>query len=300
MFSRKAALSASFIVTTVIVLVAFVIIAGTLSRFISKTEPKQAEVLCQESVALRAASMFTIGGKLIKTKVKPVPVLCKTIDKKISGTTKEEILEQLAYHITRCWWMFGEGRYEEILTGNELEGALPYIFGFESIDNDCFLCYALVIDEDFKEEISSYDILLYMNDHNHPKLKNVTYLEYLQSFGGPGRFVSLANVEGGHAYGISFVPKNKEPKSTLSAVLKIIGGIGLAATGIALTIYSGIASLKLTGGIILAGIEIVASGIKDVVNLVKHMYSDRYVSGIFLDKLSSAQDMCFKGDLAGE
>ncbi len=134
---NKKAMTSGFLVAIIITLVAFVLIAGTVSRFMSKADDKAAEQLCHDSLALRVRSAVNIAGQEIKYS----PMFCKTIDKKITGT-KEEVMKQIADKSARAWWMFGEGRYEEILKGG-MKSVLPEF----SSSNDCFLAYNIMIDE---------------------------------------------------------------------------------------------------------------------------------------------------------
>ncbi len=150
---RKKAMTTNFLVALIITLVAFVLIAGTVFRFMSGAEDKEAEILCHDSIALRATSTIRMnsGGDqdwhdIISGQAKVVPVLCKTIDTKVKGS-REEIKEIIAEKIARCWWMFGEGRYEEILDGSDVHLA-PALLGMSNEENDCFNCYNLMIEVD--------------------------------------------------------------------------------------------------------------------------------------------------------
>ena len=304
MNSKKAVMSASFIVGTMITLVAFVVIGGTVARFLGGMEEKEAEILCHDSIALRANTMITAEGTLLKAEIMPVPVLCRTIDKKISGT-REEIMEQIAYSVARCWWMFGEGRYEELLKESEIE-VIPSLFGMEKVKNDCFLCYTILIDEeDFGEkgDIKIGELLDHMYNNDHPKLKDVSYLDYIQYFGGPGRFASLvsrtdrwdATIKPNHAYGISFMPKNKkiEEEKGWTGIAKITGAIvGAFVIGLA---TGGTGWVAIGGAIAASAVGV--SGVKDI---KASLYGERDVSAAYLDNLKSAQEMCFTGDIAGE
>ena len=144
-------MTASFLVWMIITIAAFMLIGGTLMKFLAKADDQQAENLCQKSIALRAATALQVNTNdqkdfdFIQSKVKAVPVLCKTIDTKVKGS-KEKIEEQIAQKIARCWWMFGEGRYGEILHGSEVR-LLPSVLGVANEANKCFTCYTVLIDE---------------------------------------------------------------------------------------------------------------------------------------------------------
>lgn len=238
-------MSMEFLVGLILVLVAFMIIGGSLMRFMAKAEPKEAEILCHDSILLRARTQTNIDATLVGAKIKPVPVMCKTIDLKISGT-REELLSKVAYAMARCWWMFGEGRHEEILHGSDIK-FLPAVFGMEETKNQCFNCYTLMIDQDEIDggPIGGAEILDYLYKEKHPKFKNATYLDYIQSYGGPGRVVFTAPaIFPREAYSISMMPKNKEDswweglgeyiKGGLSILVDVVEGvvsvIAIAAT----------------------------------------------------------------------
>jgi hypothetical protein len=143
----KKGMTASILVSLIITLVAFTLIAGTLYRFMDKADDKQAEILCHDSIAMRAKTQITIDGALIGGEIKLGPVLCKTIEKKIKSKDREVIKREIAEKIARCWWMFGEGRYEEILHGSDVD-PIPSLFDLDERKNQCFNCYYLMIDED--------------------------------------------------------------------------------------------------------------------------------------------------------
>ena len=203
----KKGIAAGMLVTIMITIVAFMLIAGLIIRYTSKTDEKQAELLCHNSILLRAATMINADGGLAKTEAKVIPVLCKTLDKKVEGD-REEIKEQVAFNMARCWWMFNEGRYEEVMDN----GVYRKLTGLAKVNNDCFMCYTKMVksDELKGQPITAPEMFAYMRDQNYPKLKNVTYLNYIQSYGGPGRIAVMDKIEDGKAYGIVFLSKNKD------------------------------------------------------------------------------------------
>src|SRR3989338_5196085 len=135
----KKGLAVSQLVVIMISLASFILLAYALREQISNADSREAEVLCHSSISLRANAQFSVGGEDVKL----TPVLCKTIDKKVEGN-REEIKEQLATMMARCWWMFNEGRVEEALSNAQLSRA---VLGIPDA-NDCFLCYAAPIDEE--------------------------------------------------------------------------------------------------------------------------------------------------------
>ena len=193
-----------FIVGTILVLIAFFLIAGLLLRFTSKASDAEAELLCQTSIAQRARTALNIdwnagkdGLSLFKSQVKTIPPLCRTIDKKVSGS-REQILRQIGDNTARCWSMFGEGRYEELLDDVKAD-VLPDILGFEDLApytdpknaNKCFNCYTVLIDQNDIEggPITTDEINQYLSSHVYGRV-NRTYLDYIQGYGGPGRKLS--------------------------------------------------------------------------------------------------------------
>jgi hypothetical protein len=296
MIKKKGVTSAAFLVGVIITLSAFVILAVIISAFANEAGGKEAELLCHDSIAFRASSMINVNGSIASANLKS-PTLCKVQDYKIEGE-KEELMRQIAERMARCWWMFGEGRYEEILTPSSFK-ALS--FGTAELKNQCFVCFSLIIDEDEISGTDKYDVdgkitsremSEFIRYEKYHKL-NMTYLDYFQFYGGPG-VVGIIEQEilPRNSYGVSFLAKNSEKKESSwgSIAAEAAAGVGIAAAGI------------MTGGVITVGVGGVIA--LDVANKIRNkLYDDgveRYVSAIFLDNLQSAQQKCFKGDLGGQ
>ncbi len=324
----KKALTASFIIGMMITLIAFVLISGVLLRFMSKSSDVEAEVLCQNSIALRAKSAFHLKSSLVEAELKMVPALCKTIDKKITGN-RQQILRQIAEATARCWWMFNEGRYEEILSSGDLD-VLPSVLGFDGYENQCFNCYTLLVDQEEIEggPISSKELFDFMALKKYSKV-NMTYLDYIQGYGGPGRVVLTApEIFPRAAYTVSMMPKNKERDTFWKGVLQMGGGAVLvfplgiyllpAIVGGAMQ-YKSYAESKqkivpgelpgkaIVGKAALGLVPIVATGAAGIylgtagyMNLMGDMYAERDVSSIYVGFLEVGQEMCGSGDIAGE
>lgn len=336
MTQAKKAMAAGVLVTIILTIIAFMLIAGVVFRFTSQADEKQAELLCHDSIALRAQTQidFNEGSWIAEAKIKPVPVLCKTLDKKVSGT-REELKQQIADKIARCWWMFGEGRYEELLQGNEIK-YLPGLYGFKNYKNDCFNCYTLLIDENKIEggPIYSDEILAYMKNTNYPKVKNTKYINYIQNFGGPGNVAFTTPVIlPGQAYTISMMPKNKQVgegefwkgAAKIGAGIAIVGVVAggticligtagacaailapaAAIIGESAALTAGVAATQIVsaagvGGTVLAtgGAGLLAtSGYTQVMST---MYGEREVSSIYVGPLEVGQQFCGSSDIAGE
>ncbi|HLC97674.1 MAG TPA: hypothetical protein VJC21_02745 [Candidatus Nanoarchaeia archaeon] len=189
------------LVSIILIALTLLILIGVIQRGFSKFQGKDAEIVCQESLAARAALAVQTGDAELKT----LPLLCKTLDKDISGTA-EEVKEQLARSMARCWWMFGEGRYDEVVSS----GFYPLrVLGFEGSENACFLCYSVVVPQEGLEEgpISKRDMFRYVSNELHPQVPDTTYLDYIQNYGGPGNVLVGSDIAAGEAYGIVFVAK---------------------------------------------------------------------------------------------
>ena len=169
---NKKAIAINVLVSIIISLI-FLVIVGTAIRNLNlEHEEKELEILCQNSIANRARTVIEInedGGTLdlMKATIKTSPVLCETIVKKIKGD-EEEIMREMAEKMAKCWWMFGEGKYEELLYGNDVT-IFPALFGTDKLENSCFDCYKLIIDEkdvdvsakDFSQFLFKIRLLLY-------------------------------------------------------------------------------------------------------------------------------------------
>ena len=314
-------MEAGFLVAIIIVIVSFVLISGVIYRWYGKAEDTAAEQLCHDSISFRAATALNVNEnsqdyiQTVKAKLN-APVLCKTIDKKVKATTKEKVMGELAEKMARCWWMFGEGRYEQILHNSKI---LPAIYNLDyEAENKCFLCYAEVTGADeFTDKegnpskaITTEEFLTFLSNHNYSKVKQKSYLDYIQTYGGPGALMLLNNIEPGKAYGISFLAKNKETtnsfKSYLEGTLKGVSGVALslfaggvvAGAGTA-CVVSGVCLLVVGASFALA-VPLVGSAADDlrIVELF-HGAAERDVSIVELHDLESAQRLCFKGDLGG-
>jgi hypothetical protein len=205
MLSKKKAIAAGQLVLIIVTIVSFLLIFVTVSKLVEKADSKDAELLCHNSIALRISSAVSALG----TEIKTVPNLCKTIDKKIDGD-REEIKAQVAYMMSRCWWMFNEGRAEQILEDTSPLTISRDIFNLAKTGNDCFLCYGVIIDE---SDISGGDISIremtnYMRETNYPSIKNSKYLDYIQSFAGSGKIAVLDKIKPQNTYGIVFMSRN--------------------------------------------------------------------------------------------
>jgi len=301
---NKKGMSAEFLVGLIITLVAGGLLMWTAYSKLAQADEKQAEVICQESINFRAISALQINKNdrddidIIEAEIKS-PVLCKTIDKKIKGS-KEEIMEQMANKMARCWWMFGEGRYDEILHSSDVK-ILPAVLGMSNEPNKCFNCYNILIDQDeIKdkdgnkiESIKTEEFLHYLWDTPYVKkvsdcertecvscrkdndcisgasckegkcqiIDSLNYIQYIQQYGGPGMMVTMMpDIKPHQGYAISILPKTREQERT--NWLKL-GGITVAGTAaLACTIGTGGACfpLVLAVGKIGLGAAVIGTG----------------------------------------
>jgi len=228
---NKKAAAITALVSIILSLVGFVVVASVIGDFVSDLDEKEQEIACQNSIALRAQNAIDFKGGIVDAKLKTVPVLCNTIDIEDVKGKKDEISKVLASKIARCWWMFGEGRYESILDPSSADLA-PSLFGMKDTPNECFTCYHVTIDPKVKEhELPNQgEFLQYMwnnrqtakfricNDEVEDcqectkdsqcletkscsadpkgnkwcdKIEKVNYMDYIQGYGGPGMFVNI-------------------------------------------------------------------------------------------------------------
>lgn len=302
MNSKKAvAHTSEYLVGIIIVLVSF----GIALYLVSQAAPEEetiSEAACHTSVATRAA--FTIN---LKEGVIRSPLGCKTIPKPIEED-KQETMKQLADAMARCWWMFNEGKYEEILREG-ISGILPEF----KTKNDCFVCYAVTLkpNSEFKEgeKITLEEMQEFiMAEENKYENADKNYLDYIQT-NGRGRVLIFGRtgkekdsgetftLKSGSAYGISFASKN--PKTTFEEVVGKLKGIG---EGAIMIVIGGVLVKTKVGAFI--GKPLVMGGVGLIVleagflgeDIIKTLMTERDVSSIYLTDLKTAQQYCFEGN----
>lgn len=296
MMSKKA-IAAGVIVVLVITLVSFFLLAGTILKFNKDSEEKQKVTLCKDSVRLRAATTLSVADA---AEIKLSPLLCQTIDKKVSGDPAK-VQKVIADSMATCWQMFGEGRFKKNI--------------FDTISSfggnaRCFTCYTILVDPSTKFEqnakVSLGDFQTYLlntpyrsyTPPDSPKgtPKQIeTYLQYIQSGNGRGYvngFLTDQGIQPGRAYAVMYRAKYTDCETTAceSGALAGLGGILVGGPG-------GIAV-----GAALTGVSVV-SLIEDAMNIKPQ------IDGIFLVDISDpdlrtaffeGKDHCsYVGDLAG-
>jgi hypothetical protein len=190
---NKKGMTAGVIVSIMITLVAFVLITGTLMRFSSKKEGLEAEIVCHNSLALRAKTSIQLGPEKVST-----PALCKTIDRKFSAQTPEEAMDFMGKAIDRCWWIWLDGRVSEFFGPRGL-------FGYDD-KTKCFVCNTLVYEDG--PSFSKEDFII-----NSQKLKSKnrgggSILDYVQENG----YLEIyeEGFTAGNIYGVVFASNIKE------------------------------------------------------------------------------------------
>ena len=254
------AITIGFLVIVIISILSFILIAGTIFRFYSKADEREAEALCRNSVALRAATALQVGN----TEAKGAPLLCKTIDAKISGKNAEDVETQIADRMARCWNTFGEGRYDTSVFEN------TNIFGGQS---KCFVCYTMLVEETNgfgkDEPVSADQFSSFLREKKYA-VKDQTYLDYIQHGGGSGFVLQVTptGITAGRAYAIAY--KAKTTKCGWCTEFGLAGGGSALAGGASITIL-GVG----TGGIaLLVGGVVVATAVG--VNAIHNFFSETY------------------------
>lgn len=296
----KQGVSMQVFVLIILAVASLVVIGPILYKFLSSGGDKGPEVVCQESVAIRAATATSLGP-LKEAKI--APLLCKTIDKEISGN-REEIKKELANLLARCWWMYNEGRAKE--------GVISSVPGFGSV-NKGMVCYTVIIkeNEQFTQSdlISPREFLYYLQTTDYKKV-NKKYLDYIQSYGGPGRVLLLTEPGKGitpnSAFEIAFIEKSGDANAWLVRTLGYVGAGAAAAGGVILAVPSGGTSLSLTvtGIALLTGGATVATA--TTVAEWNQFFAEKDVSSIMMVDMSNQElraelhKHVASGDLAGK
>lgn len=297
------AMTAGFLVVLIITLVAFFLIATTIYKFTSKSGDASAETLCKDSVALRAAATLSLG-KDKSTELKTVPVLCKTIDKKISGK-KEDVEKIIADKMVKCWQMFGEGRYQKNIFNN------INLYGGNA---KCFMCYTIIIDDSSSFNKKSGEYISDLEFHDYlgkttygfqkaaPAEENkvetrseLNYLNYFQFGGGNGyvtRFLTPEGIKPGRAYAIMFKAKHEDCGSACGLSV-VAGGATLAASFVTKSVGTGVAGAAAVYG----GAEgLIRDALKTETNVDGIIISDMSEENLRHDVLSACY---FESDVAG-
>ncbi len=217
---KKGSLSASMLVSILILLTGFVIILYFLLGFIQ--DPLVDREVCHQSVIFR--------GTLPNIAKEYVPLKCKEAKycittgliagecedfageeevTKVRVSNVEEIEQFLAREVLDCWETMGEGKVP--LIGDWITST----FGFGKLESSCTICSRVAFDKNSLEkkkiDIGKVDLFEYMITHKPPN-KDKSYIEHI---GRSGK-VSLSELN----------------KKSLKKSLSVLEDEGLAEDGI--------------------------------------------------------------------
>ena len=96
------AIATAALVKIIISIISFTLLATTIGQFMSGSDIKQQENLCQSSISLRATSALQLNSAVAEGNIKAAPVLCKTIDIKSKTEDREKIKRLFAEKIAKC------------------------------------------------------------------------------------------------------------------------------------------------------------------------------------------------------
>lgn len=263
-----------------ILIVSAGIILLMLGIFKTEGDVKAAENTCHGSVLARTK----IGGV---TGVKLGPLQCSTQDVEIGGS-RTEIKEQIARSMARCWWMFNEGR--DVDTFDKAED-FHKALGWEDNDNKCFVCYTLDVDQKSIDggEIAPPELLEYLSTKDHYQIKGTKYLDYIQSYGGPGAVALIDAVRPKELYSVVYLSKGKDDSSwttldTVAAGAATVGGFAVKAC---VTIVACPKALIVAGAA--GAIYVAAHYLNDATEFLYGKDEERAVSIITFDNLRSSE-----------
>lgn len=303
----------NFLVTWLIVLVSLILIATLIQRTFSHIDDDIVEKTCRQSVDFRAQTAINVGDDGGLEEVKFATLLCRTQDVKISGT-KDEIKKELAELMANCWYMFREGKT------NDIFATVPGLNGA----NQGFVCYTALIGEvelesgDTDTRIPVQEMIDFLAEENsYPEMKagDQSYLSYIQYGGGPGRIMFyLQNdptptynqgfIDQGHGYEIAYIERRGDTNDWIGPLLTAGGGSLIGLGGIAFAAPTGGFSLVVTGAAYAAaGTLAAASGLtltyqeldkeRDVASIVVLDFADKKTRREFHKQV-------FVGDSAGD
>ncbi len=172
---HKRALSRDFLLIMIIAIISFIIILMVVDQFFNRLNPTAREEICRSSVLARINAVI----KYRETRISPhvIPIICDTQHRVLRGS-KEDVLRQISDMTARCWWMFLNGEYANVFDDSSIKSEIK-----------CFNCYSFYIQEDIN--ITYNELYFYMSTQYYIDNKDgtgVTYMDYIQSHGGPGAF----------------------------------------------------------------------------------------------------------------
>ena len=168
MLKNKKGLAMERVLIWSILLVSFVLITYSVGRMVSKAEPMEAELICRDSLLLHANTQIQI----VNVEVASTPYLCRTVDKKFTTNEKEESLSFISNALEKCWWIWLEGRYDELLGHAWTPGGAR--------NPRCFVCNTLTYQQG--PAVTKTEILNYLARKNS-RYVDGSIIEYIQQRG---------------------------------------------------------------------------------------------------------------------
>ncbi len=277
---KKGFVMTNKLVSIILLIVGFTLVTSLITQCTTAVTEDNADIenACKASVDLRVGSSVSASyaGQGVED-VKGFPLLCQTIDTRISGN-QEEVKAEFARLSERCWWMFRMGKTENLFKN------LP---GTDE-KNRGFVCYTVYVEEIEDGSITGAEFMEYMRTTKttHANDDIQTHLDYIQYGGGPGRVLTVFGkadgvdadvaslgttellhdkgtdggvIEAGRAYEIAFIEKGAEANTWISTTL--LSGGSLAAVGGTIAVATGgIAGVVIGVGVAGAGVYAAISG----------------------------------------
>ena len=192
-------------------------------------------------------------------------------------------------------------------------------------DDKGYDCWSCEIDSDCNQEEHKGKDLRCEKGICEKDVK-LNYLQYIQSYGGPGMFVNILpkdGIQARHAYSISILPKNVDKEQT--NWMKVAGYTALGASAIMgfACGFTGVGCVLLpiagklatfgAGAALVGESSDLMKGVEDKdaptnVNVpnagtqisVESMFKERLVTSVYLSETKWGQAYCGSGDLAGQ
>lgn len=182
MKNKKGELTTQQIVGLVILIVSFAVILFFIFRLNLQEETD--EQICHNSVILKSKSFIQGGGGSLDCKTSYICISgggeCRDINPSktisVNPSDKEEIFSAIVDEMSRCWWMFGEGKIDYVNSGDKAVGT-----------NVCAICSIVKFDDAVKSELKeiSYEDFINLGLTNMKDGKQ-TYLNYIYGVNNAG------------------------------------------------------------------------------------------------------------------
>ncbi|MBI2662269.1 hypothetical protein HYX11_02310 [Candidatus Woesearchaeota archaeon] len=190
---NKKGMTAGMLVAIIITLAAFMLIASVIIQFMTNVDDKQAELICHDSLILKANSKIEAGSAGAVS----IPMACKTLDNKFSAVDSKEAQDIIVSKFERCWWIWLEGQYSEMFGPRGLFG--------DDDKTKCFVCYNLIYEKG--PPLTKGELLNSLKDTKSRYLTNSSVLDYIQKNG----YINIEDeLKDGHVYSLVFASNIKE------------------------------------------------------------------------------------------